>query len=102
MKFSEMIIPTLREAPADAEIASHVLLLRGGFIRRLASGSYNWLPLGLRVLKNIERIVREELERAGAQEILMPVVQPAELWRGKRPLGRDGTRIAASHRPPRP
>ena len=81
MKFSEMIIPTLREAPADAEIASHVLLVRGGFIRRLASGSYNWLPLGLRVLKNIERIVREELERAGAQEILMPVVQPAELWR---------------------
>lgn len=81
MRFSELIIPTLREAPADAEIASHILLARGGFIRRLASGSYNWLPLGLRVLKNIERIVREELERAGAQEILMPVVQPAELWR---------------------
>ena len=81
MRFSELIIPTLREAPADAEIASHILLVRGGFIRRLASGSYNWLPLGLRVLKNIERIVREELERAGAQEILMPVVQPAELWR---------------------
>ena len=81
MKFSELIIPTLREAPADAEVASHVLLVRGGFIRRLASGSYNWLPLGLRVLKNIERIAREELERAGAQEILMPVVQPADLWR---------------------
>ena len=81
MKFSELIIPTLREAPADAEVASHILLVRGGFIRRLASGSYNWLPLGVRVLKNIERIVREELERAGAQEILMPVVQPAELWR---------------------
>lgn len=81
MKFSELIIPTLREAPADAEVASHVLLVRGGFIRRLASGSYNWLPLGLRVLKNVERIAREELERAGAQEILMPVVQPAELWR---------------------
>ncbi|MCY3837059.1 MAG: proline--tRNA ligase [Gammaproteobacteria bacterium] len=81
MKFSELIIPTLREAPADAEVASHILLVRGGFIRRLASGSYNWLPLGLRVLKNIERIVREELDRAGAQEILMPVVQPAELWR---------------------
>ena len=81
MKSSDLIIPTLREAPADAEIASHILLVRGGFIRRLASGSYNWLPLGLRVLKNIERIVREELERAGAQEILMPVVQPAELWR---------------------
>ena len=81
MKFSELIIPTLREAPADAEVASHILLVRGGFIRRVSSGSYNWLPLGLRVLKNIERIVREELERAGAQEILMPVVQPAELWR---------------------
>ena len=81
MKFSELVIPTLRDAPADAEIASHILLVRGGFIRRLASGSYNWLPLGLRVLKNIERIAREELERAGAQEILMPVVQPAELWR---------------------
>ncbi len=81
MKFSELIIPTLREAPADADVASHILLVRGGFIRRVASGSYNWLPLGLRVLKNIERIVREELERAGAQEILMPVVQPAELWR---------------------
>ena len=81
MKFSQLIIPTLREAPADAQIASHVLLVRGGFIRRLASGSYNWLPLGVRVLKNVERIVREELERAGAQEILMPVVQPAELWR---------------------
>ena len=81
MKFTELIIPTLREAPADAEVASHILLVRGGFIRRLASGSYNWLPLGLRVLRNIERIVREELERAGAQEILMPVVQPAELWR---------------------
>ena len=81
MKFSELIIPTLREAPADAEIASHILLVRGGFIRRLTSGSYNWLPLGLRVLRNIERIVREELGHAGAQEILMPVVQPAELWR---------------------
>ena len=81
MKCSELIIPTLREAPADAEIASHILLVRGGFIRRLTSGSYNWLPLGLRVLRNIERIVREELGNAGAQEILMPVVQPAELWR---------------------
>ena len=81
MKFSELIIPTLRDAPTDAEIASHILLVRGGFIRRLASGSYNWLPLGLRVLRNIERIAREELERAGAQEILMPVVQPADLWR---------------------
>ena len=81
MRFSHLLIPTLREAPAEAEIASHVLLIRAGFIRRLASGSYNWLPLGVRVLRNIERIVREELAHAGAQEILMPVVQPAELWR---------------------
>ena len=81
MRFTQLLIPTLREAPADAEIVSHVLLVRGGFIRRLTSGSYNWLALGVRVLRNVERIVREELQRAGAQEILMPVVQPAELWR---------------------
>ena len=81
MRLSQLLAPTLREAPADAEVASHVLLVRGGFIRRLAVGSYSWLPLGLRVFRKVERIVREELARAGAQEILMPVVQPAELWR---------------------
>ena len=81
MLLSQLLAPTLREAPADAEVASHVLLVRGGFIRRLATGSYTWLPLGLRVLRKVERIVREELARAGAQEVLMPVVQPAELWR---------------------
>ncbi len=80
VKFSELLIPTLRAPPADAEVASHILLTRGGFIRRLASGCYHWLPLGVRVLKKVERIVREELDKAGAQEILMPVVQPAELW----------------------
>ncbi len=80
MKASQLIAPTLKEAPADAEVPSHILLVRGGFIRRLATGSYNYLPLGLRVLKKIENIVREELDRAGAQEILMPVVQPANLW----------------------
>ena len=80
MKFTELLIPTLREAPADAEVASHVLLARAGFIRRLAAGCYHWLPLGVRVLARLQRIVREELARAGAQEILMPVVQPAELW----------------------
>ena len=81
MRFSQLLVPTLREAPADADAPSHVLLVRGGFIRRLASGSYSWLPLGLRVLRKVERIVREELDRVGAQELLMPVVQPAELWR---------------------
>ena len=80
MKFSELLIPTLREAPADAEVASHVLLARAGFIRRLAAGCYHWLPLGVRVLARLQAIVREELARAGAQEVLMPVVQPAELW----------------------
>ena len=81
MRASRTLIPTLKETPAEAEIASHVLLLRGGFIRRVAGGLYTWLPLGLRVMRKIEVIVREELERFGAQEIQMPVVQPAELWR---------------------
>ena len=81
MRSSQLLIPTLREAPTDAEVASHILLVRGGFIRRLTTGAYTWLPLGLRVLKRIEAIVREELVIAGAQEVLMPVVQPAELWR---------------------
>ena len=81
MKYSALVIPTLRDAPADAEIASHILLVRAGFIRRQALGSYHWLPLGVRVLAKVQRIVRTELARIGAQEVLMPVVQPAELWR---------------------
>ena len=100
MKYSDLLIPTLREAPADAEIASHVLLVRAGFIRRLASGCYHWLPLGVRVLRKVERIVREELDRAGAQEILMPVVQPAEPWRrsGRWDLmGPEMLRLADRH-----
>ena len=81
MKYTDLFIPTLREAPADAEVASHVLLTRGGYIRRLASGCFHWLPLGVRVLERLRNIVREELANAGAQEVLMPVVQPGELWR---------------------
>ena len=81
MRASQTLIPTLKETPAEAEVASHVLLLRAGFIRRVAGGLYTWLPLGLRVMRKIEAIVREELERFGAQEIQMPVVQPADLWR---------------------
>ena len=80
MLSSQTIIPTLRETPTDADVASHVLLLRAGCIRQLASGLYSWLPLGLRVLRKIEAIVRDELSKTGAEEILMPVVQPAELW----------------------
>ena len=81
MRTSQTLIPTLKETPAEAEVANHVLLLRGGFIRRLGSGLYTWLPLGVRVLRKVEAIIRAELDRRGAQELLMPVVQPAELWR---------------------
>nr|WP_297458773.1 proline--tRNA ligase [uncultured Halomonas sp.] len=80
MRASQLLIATLKETPADAEIVSHQLMLRAGMIRRLTSGLYTWLPLGLRTLRKVERIVREEMDRAGAQEVLMPAVQPAELW----------------------
>jgi prolyl-tRNA synthetase len=80
MLFSRLLIPTLKETPAEAEAVSHRLLLRAGMIRKLASGIYNYLPLGLRVLRKVENIVREEMNRAGAQEVLLPAVQPAELW----------------------
>ncbi len=79
-RYSNLLIPTLREDPGEAETASHRLLLRAGMIRKVAAGIYNFLPLGLRVLKQVERIVRGEMNRTGAQEILMPFVQPAELW----------------------
>ena len=81
MRFSEFGLSTLKEIPAEAEIVSHQLMLRAGLIRRLASGLFTWMPLGLRVVRKIEHIVREEMDRAGALEVLMPAVQPAELWR---------------------
>jgi len=80
MLFSRLLIPTLKEIPAEAEAASHILLFRAGMIRKLASGIYDYLPLGLRVLRKVENIVRQEMNRAGAQEVLLPAVQPAELW----------------------
>jgi prolyl-tRNA synthetase len=80
MLWSQTLIPTLREAPADAEILSHKLLLRAGLIRKLAGGVYTFLPLGLRVLRKVEQIVREEMDRAGAIEVLMPALQPKEIW----------------------
>ena len=80
MKMSNMLISTLREVPAEAEIDSHKLMLRAGMIRKMASGIYNYMPLGLKVLKNVENIVREEMNNAGAQEFLASAVQPAELW----------------------
>ena len=80
MRYSKLLLPTLKEIPAEAETVSHQLLLRAGMIRKVASGIYDYLPLGLRVLRKVEAIVREEMNRAGAQEVLLPAVQPAELW----------------------
>ncbi len=81
MRLSTYFLPTLKENPTEAQIVSHRLMLRAGMIRQSSAGIYSWLPLGLRVLKRVEQIVREEQDRAGAQEILMPTLQPAELWR---------------------
>lgn len=80
MRVSNFFLSTLKEAPAEAELISHKLMVRAGLIKRLGSGLYSWMPLGLRVLRKIEQIVREEMNRSGAQELLMPAVQPAELW----------------------
>ncbi len=80
MRVSKMFAPTLREVPAEAEVISHQLMLRAGFLRKSAGGMYNYLPLAWRVLKKIENIVREEMDASGAQELLMPIVQPAEIW----------------------
>src|SRR5947207_11368878 len=80
MRWSQTLIPTLKETPADAEILSHKLLLRAGLIRKLSGGLYTFLPLGLRALRKVEQIVREEMDRAGALEVLMPALQPPEIW----------------------
>jgi len=97
---SRLFAPTLREDPADAEVISHKLLLRAGFIRRVTSGIYDFLPLGLRVLRKIEAVVREEMNAAGAQELLMPMVQPADLWQQSGrwdKYGRELLRITDRH-----
>src|SRR5688572_6456507 len=80
MKTSKFFISTQKEVPAEAEVLSHRLMLRAGIIRRVAAGIYTWLPLGVRVVRKVEAIVREEMNRAGAIELSMPVVQPGELW----------------------
>jgi prolyl-tRNA synthetase len=81
MKASQFFISTLKEAPADAEVVSHQLMMRAGMIKRLSAGIYSYMPMGLRVIRKVEAIIREEMNRAGAVELLMPVVQPAELSR---------------------
>ena len=80
MKASQFYLSTLKEAPQDAELKSHQLIIRAGFIKRLSSGLYSWMPLGLRVLKKVENIIREEMNKAGGIELLMPAIQPSELW----------------------
>mgnify|MGYP003958826165 FL=1 len=80
MRWSQTFIPTLKESPAEAEIISHKLLLRAGLVRKLTGGLYTFLPLGLRALKKVEAIVREEMDRAGALEVFMPALQPPAIW----------------------
>jgi prolyl-tRNA synthetase len=93
MRFSELLIPTLKEDPTEAEVISHKLLLRSGFIRKLTAGVYTYLPLGLRVIRKVERIIREEMERGGAQELLMPMVQPADIWAESGRLAKYGPEL---------
>ena len=97
MKTSQLLLATLRETPADAELVSHQLMLRAGMIRKLASGLYTWLPLGLRVLRQVERIVHEEMQKAGAQEILMPAIQPKELWQETNRWDEFGPQLLKMH-----
>ena len=80
MRASQFLFATLKETPSDADIVSSQLMVRAGLIRKLASGLYVWLPMGLKVLQKVEKIVREEMQNIGAQEVLMPMTQPAELW----------------------
>jgi prolyl-tRNA synthetase len=97
MRFSACFAPTLRDDPSEAEVVSHRLLLRAGFIRRVTSGVYDFLPFGLRVLRRIEAVVREEMDRAGAQELLMPLVQPAELWQASGRWRKYGPELLRFH-----
>ncbi len=97
MRQSQLLIPTIKEVPADAEVASHRLMLRAGLIRQVAAGLYTWLPLGLRVVRKIEAVIRQEMERSGAQEVCMPVVQPAELWRETGRWEKMGPELARLH-----
>src|SRR3974377_855668 len=91
MRWTQTIVPTLKETPAEAEIVSHKLLLRAGLIRKLTGGLYTFMPLGLRALQKVEQIVREEMNRAGALELLMPALQPPEIWQqsGRYEAARD-------------
>ncbi len=100
MRLSAYFLPLLKENPTEAQIVSHRLMLRAGMIRQSSAGIYSWLPLGFRVLQKIEQIVREEQDRAGAQEVLMPTIQPAELWQESgryEDYGKEMLRITDRH-----
>ena len=97
MRASQYLIATQKESPADAEIISHQLMLRAGMVRKVASGLYSWLPLGLRVFRKVENIVRQEMDKAGAMELLMPVVQPADLWQESGRWGQFGPELLRIH-----
>ena len=100
MRRSQFFLPTLKEDPAEAQIVSHRYMLRAGMVRQSSAGIYSWLPLGFRVLKKIEQIVREEQDRAGCQELLMPTIQPADLWRESQryeDYGKEMLRITDRH-----
>jgi prolyl-tRNA synthetase len=97
MQLSKLPLTTFKEVPAEAEIASHQLMLRAGLIRQLASGLFTWMPIGLRVLRKVEAIVREEMDRAGAMELLMPAIQPAELWQETNRWERYGPLLLRMH-----
>ena len=100
MRLTDFFLPTIKENPKEAQIASHKFMLRAGMIKQSSAGIYSWLPLGLRVLKNIEQIIREEMNRAGCQELLMPTIQPAEIWRESGrydDYGREMLRVKDRH-----
>ena len=99
MRLSKFFMPILKETPKDAEIVSHRLMLRAGMIRQQSSGIYSWLPLGLRVLRKIEALIREEQNRAGAVELLMPTIQSADLWRESGRYDDYGKEMFAHQRP---
>ena len=100
MYYSKLLIPTLKESPADAEVVSHKLMVRAGMIRQLAAGIYSILPLGLRVLKKVEAIIRQEMNQIGGQEVFLPSIQPAELWQESKRwdfYGKELLRIKDRH-----
>ncbi len=102
MRYSQYLLPTLKEIPSEAEVPSHQLMLRAGMIRKLAAGIYSYLPLGLRAIRKVEGIIREEMNRAGAIEVLLPFVQPSELWQESGTVGRVRKGTGTVERPAQP